>query len=262
VISTVRRWWYIAGLGFLITLSSIFGVTKVVPLKYRAQARFVILPSGVAAGPAGDNPYLSLQEGLDITVGVLSSAMTDDQTKYAVEQAGATGIYTMTLDKSLPGPILLVTATDLTPAATTKTLNIVGRELPIKLTQLQRSVGSPDKFLLSATQISVTNPHPLRKTQIRAVVAVLALGLAATYLALCWVEGRPYRRHRSVIGVVGSEDKLHDHALDRRIQSIAPVSLATANNGEPRNGTTVKVRHAPDSLSPAEREVPAMPPES
>jgi hypothetical protein len=217
------RQWYVVAAGLLVTIALAFGATKLTPLKYQAEATVVLLPSSHSSGAAGDNPYLTVGDGLKITVSVLSKSMADDKTAETLAARGATGSFSVALDLASPGPVAAVTATDRTPAGAVKTLQLVEDELQTQLRKLQLDVGAPQNQLVTADTVSSNDKaKPMLKSLLRGVIALVAIGLAGTYLTVRWIDNRRGRRPKRVI------------APDEAPAPVMAIASAAVRNAEPR----------------------------
>jgi hypothetical protein len=197
----IRRW-YIVVLGLLATVALCYAATVFVPVSYEATADVLLLPpkvntiakAGATATTQPDNPFLALG-GLDTVSAVLSKTLSDRATQLTVQQAGGTGTFTVVQDLTAGGPVLLVTVTASTPAATLRTLAAVTGVVPLALARLQTTSGVPANALIRSKVITRDNiAQPVRKSQLRAMMAAAAAGLGGTVLLTALVDGYLARR--------------------------------------------------------------------
>jgi hypothetical protein len=199
----VRRW-YVVLFGLLGTVVLCYAATVFVPVEYQASADVLLLPPKVnstdKAATQGDNPFLALG-GLDTVSAVLSKTLSDRTTQLTVQQAGGTGTFTVVQDLTAGGPVLLVTATGSTPAAALRTLTAATGVIPGTLARLQTTSGVPATALIRSKVITGDNTaQPVRKSQLRAMMAAAAAGLGGTVLLTALFDGyltRRSARHRA-----------------------------------------------------------------
>lgn len=188
------RRWYVVLLGLQATVILCNATTVLVPAKYQATSDVLLLPPMSATTQQGDNPFLALG-GLDTVSGVLARTMTDHATEQQIKAAGAPGSYTVVPDLTSGGPVLLITAQDITSAGALRTLVAVSTRLPQMLANLQTTAGVPVSSLIRAKEITRdTTTQPVRKSLIRALIAAAAGGLAVTVLAAAQLDGYLLRR--------------------------------------------------------------------
>jgi hypothetical protein len=188
------RRWYVVVLGLQATILLAFLAVLFVPVKYQATSSVLLLPPKTASGGPGSNPFLSLG-GLDVVAGVVARAVTDRATQEDVVASGGTGTYTVKLDQAAGGPVLLVTVEDTTSSGTLRTLDIVTQRLPKTLADVQAAADVSGKALIGSRPITRdTTTETVRKPQIRALLAVTAVGLAGTVLLASFIDGYLLRR--------------------------------------------------------------------
>jgi hypothetical protein len=228
------RRWYVVILGLLATGVLCFLAVQVVPVKYQATSAVVLLPPETATTQQGGNPYLALG-GLDTVSGVVAKAMADRNVQLGIRDAGGTGSYTLVPDLAAGGPVLLITVEDATPGGALATLDVIAKQLPRTLAQLQTSTGVRESSLIRSKPITRDDvAQPVRKSQIRALFAAVAAGLAGTVLLASVLDGFLGRR-----------------SDDRRRRRERALRLAGADaDGEPPPEPVAASRE----LTPAERE--------
>jgi hypothetical protein len=270
------RRWYVVILGLLATGLLCFLAVQVVPVKYQATSAVVLLPPETATTQQGGNPYLALG-GLDTVGGVVSKAMADRKVQLGIRAAGGTGTYTLVPDLAAGGPVLLITAEDVTPGGALATLDVIAKQLPRTLASLQTSSGVRDSSLIRSKPITRDDvAQPVRKSQIRALFAAAAAGLAGTVLLASVLDGylgrrsdeRRRRRERALqlagadydteppADTVGTARELTAAERDRLANRLAGRSGVDARDAVTREGPAreVPVREAP--VREPIREVP------
>jgi hypothetical protein len=189
----LRRRWYLAVVGVLLTLAAGAAVFSAVPPTYEAKASVVLVPPSGSV-PEGSNPYLYMG-GLATTVDVLSRSLSDEQTRHTVLNGDGSLDYTAAPDTTSAGPILLVTASGPTPETSMATLKRVVETVPTSLGQIQSSLGiAPRAAITSMTLTQDDKPTPVQKTRIRATLAVVAVFAAMSLLLIALIDGLLLRR--------------------------------------------------------------------
>jgi hypothetical protein len=235
--------------GLLATVVLCYAATVFVPVKYEATADVLLLPPKVNStgkgATQGDNPFLALG-GLDTVSAVLAKTLSDRATQLAVQQAGGTGTFTVVQDLTAGGPVLLVTVTGSTPVATLHTLTAVTGVVPGALAHLQTTSGVPANALIRSKVITWdTVAQPVRKSQLRAMLAAAAAGLGGTVLLTALFDGYLARRKAgsaAVAPVLATADPDATVVL-RRLDAAADLSDAAT---EVRPGRTGSRRHGLD----------------
>jgi hypothetical protein len=126
---------------------------------------------------------------------VLAKTLSDRASQLAVQRAGGTGTVTVVPDLTVGGPVLLVTVTNRTPAAALRTLAAATAVVPGTLARLQTTSGVPASLLIRAKEITRdTVAQPVRKSQLRAMLAAAAAGLGGTMLLTALFDGYLTRR--------------------------------------------------------------------
>lgn len=175
------RRWYLVLLGLLATLGLCLATTSLVPPVQQMQAHILLLPPRSAV-PAGGNPYLALG-GLSPTAAVVATSLTDESTMAGIVATGATAPYEVAPDTSTSAPVLLISVDGSTPQEASLTLRRVVDQIPIKLVALQKATEIRESSFITSTVLSIdVKPTPLRKTQLRALIAVLGGGVVGTAL--------------------------------------------------------------------------------
>ncbi|MDQ1293152.1 MAG: hypothetical protein QG608_1033 [Actinomycetota bacterium] len=189
------RRWYAVVLGLLLTAGLGCSAVVLVPVQYKVEAEVLLLPPKKAVLKGG-NPYLYL-DGLSGIQDVLSRTMSDAVTGRALLEDGATGVHSIVPDPLSAGPVLVVGVEDSTPEDALRSLGLVLDRIPVALRDIQTSAQVPDGWMVTSTVITEDDrAQLLRKTQLRAVVAGVAAGLAATVMGACLLDSFLQRRRR------------------------------------------------------------------
>jgi hypothetical protein len=193
LIGSAFRRWYVTLLGLVATLGLCALALQLVPAKYEATARVLLLPPASTVQKGG-NPYLQLG-GLDAAVSILGRSMSDAENQLALQAAGSTAKFTIGPDDLTSGPVLLLTADAKTPAQVLGSLQIALDRVPTSLAAIQRSVSVPKASMITSTVITQDNEAKVvRKSQIRAVVVAAVAGIILTLMIAALVDVRLRRR--------------------------------------------------------------------
>jgi hypothetical protein len=188
------RRWYLVVVGMLVTVGLALAAAATVPVTYIATEELVLLPPRASEG--NDNPYLGLG-GLESFAEVVARAMMDEEAARHMLSLGVSSRYGVEFDRTAGGPILIVTAEEETQAKTLSSLQIVTKQLPIVTKKLQN-----DSAVVQHAEITVATigrkgqPEGQQKSQLRALIVVVVLGLSLTLLAVSFVDASIARRAR------------------------------------------------------------------
>lgn len=193
------RRWYLTLTGIALTIGLCVVASAHFPPTYQAKGEVLLLPAAKSVGPGG-NPYLELG-GLEQATDVLARALMDTTTADALQRQGATGTYTAEQDPTTGSPMVLITAKDKTPSGALRMLNRVIAFTGPTMRKVQVAIAVPHEYLITTKVLTVdSKASPVRKSQIRGLVAAVAIGMLLT-----------------VLGVAGF-NRLADRRLLRRIQ--------------------------------------------
>jgi hypothetical protein len=192
--SLVRRWYLVlaglvvvAGLG-LLTYTQ-------VPATYTARANVVLLPPESTVSPGG-NPYLYLG-GLNQALDVLTRKLDASSTRDPILAANPSGSFVVSPDTTTTGPILAVEASAPSPAGALSVLSAVLHAVPDALVALQEELGvAPSSQITSLTLTADESATTNGRSQLRVVIAVVAVGLVGTALLIGLIDGLLLTRDR------------------------------------------------------------------
>jgi hypothetical protein len=198
---TLRRNWLVGIIGVLVTFGLVVAAAGLVSAKYVATSQMVLLPPlAPNAGYNGVvNPYLGL-EGLESMADVVSSAMMDDQTAKTLQNAGVSS-YSVQWDSLSAGPVLLVQVIEPTAEQASNAITVLDEQVPLTVARLQGDASiSPNSFITAAVIARPSTPTRSGKTQLRAALLALVVGLILTLLAISLMDARRIRRKRRALG--------------------------------------------------------------
>lgn len=220
LVGGLRRRWWIALIGLLVTATLTYTAFTIVPPVQEARASLMVLPTAKASSEAG-NPYLVLGS-LEPAADMLAAAMNSGSVHEKLAPAEGSATFEVVRDTSSSGPMLLIDVKDTNPQRALALLDAVIRTMPDVLAQLQAQVAvRPSSNLLTLTEVTRdTEPEPSIKNQLRATLAAAAGGLALTLFGTNALDGLLRRRST------------------RRRESGVDVDDETAPAGEPPSRLT------------------------
>lgn len=263
------RRWYVTIIGLFVTAALCYGAALLVPVKYEATARVLLLPPDSVVGKGG-NPFLLLG-GLDTATSILGRTLSEPDMVERVSTLGASGKFTVAPDDLTSGPVLLVTADSATRTAALQSLGVVLKQVPSTLANMQSSLGVPKNAWIASTVITQDRvAEAVRKSQVRALLVAAAGGLAGTLMLVALVDAYLLRRSRMRLRTPRSDelrqrpgeskvdeegDRLPEH-YRRSPESAGRISSRTSGETlgavlEERLPTTTSVAHNGDTPSPA-----------
>lgn len=199
---SLRRNWYVAVFGVLLTAGLVAGMISAVPASYVSQAQMLLLPppTRLAATGAGTNdpnalvnPYTQLG-GLQSMADVIARSMMDDATVRTLRAAGV-GTYTVRFDTLSAAPILLVEAEGATPKQATHAVTVLLTQVTATTARLQSQTSiAPESFIRLSVIAQPGDPQRSGKTQLRAVGAAVVVGLVLTLLMVALTDSWRVRR--------------------------------------------------------------------
>jgi hypothetical protein len=222
VLRALGRRWYVVIAGLVLTAAMTLGAYQLSPPEHNARALVLLLPPKSDLGKGG-NPFLQLS-GLEQPASILTGYFSSEPARAEVEKLSPNAQFTVAIDSSTRGPVILVDVTDDTAAATMKVLEYLLGRIPEELTSLQQKVGARQATTIRSMPL-VVDRQPKADTSgtLRAMIAALVLGLVATGVTAYSIDGLVQRRRvskrsaRVAPAVVGP---------DTNIKPLAPVPLA------------------------------------
>jgi hypothetical protein len=188
------RRWYVVVLALPVTVLLCALAIQIVPTKHEATSAVLLLPPMNTNEDEPNNPFLALG-GLDTVVGVVATSLGDRATEEEIREAGGTGSYTVEPDLASGGPVLLITAEDVTPNGALGTRDLVSQRLPLTLAEMQATAGVSDALQIRSKEITRDETtQPVRTALIRALVVAIAAGVVGTVLAAAALDGFLLRR--------------------------------------------------------------------
>ena len=189
--TSLRRRWYVALVGVLVTFSIGLLTLLVVSPTYQAK-RSLLLISPPAS--AGDNPYLDMT-GLTGLADVLATNVTSSTTAQSLAGVADHGSFMVTRDQTTSAPVLLIVGNGRTATGALNTAKAAANLITPALNVLQKSAAVPTRARVSVSTVAYDRTASVVvKTQLRAVLAVIILGLALTVIATAFFDRALLRR--------------------------------------------------------------------
>jgi len=193
ILAGLRRRWWLALVGVLVTVAASGYVMTLVPVDQIARASVLLVPPQSVVGDAG-NPYLSLN-GLQPGADVLARALNSGQLHTDLAPPGNGSDFLVYRDTSSSGPVLVVEVTGTDADAVLAMLDGVLTAMPPAFQQLQEDVSAPAASIIELTTVTRDDvPEASNKGQIRAVLVVSVGGLAGTAFVAYAIDGLLLRR--------------------------------------------------------------------
>ena len=200
-VDVVRRHWKLLLVGLVLTVALAWGAFVAVGPSYQATTEMILLvPHGnTTPGRTADvlptgNPYLSFGGTLNVTGTVIAKALMGNQGATEVSARGGSASYSVEPPVG-DAPVLTITATSADPAASLRTAAIVRTLLTRELDRQQRVAGAPQDSWITMAPLEVADhATPQKKSQVRALAAILVLGTAGSVGMCFFAESLAQRR--------------------------------------------------------------------
>lgn len=231
----LRRNWLVGVTGLLVTFGLVVAAAGLVPAKYVATSQMVLLPPRApSAGYSGVvNPYLGLA-GLESMADVVSSAMMDDQTAKTLQNAGVSS-YSVQWDALSGGPILIAQVTEPSAGQASNAITVLDKQVPLTIARLQGEASISANSLITVNVIArPSTPTSSGKTQLRAALLALVVGLILTLLAISVMDARRIRRQQGA-----QSGERHDY-----LEAAPAFPDATENGLQDSQAETQELRTA------------------
>lgn len=195
LVRVLRRRWYVAIPGLLITIIAAGLTVQLYPPSFQATGSVLLISPSTTGGTGPDanqrsNPYLNFGAPLGATADVVSAAVDSDRTVQRLRTQGATGTYQVALNPTSSAPLMSVEATAGTSTEATATLNAVISEISSQLGDIQDAAGSPRNQYIRAQTVTVSpKALPVHGSLIRALAVIGLVGLLGSCGGAVIVEG-------------------------------------------------------------------------
>jgi hypothetical protein len=204
VIKVLLRRWYVVLLGLLLVFGGLVYAVRTVPTQYQATGEVLILLPPKATGPnTPTNPYMNLSPGLVTTATLIAAQLNNNVNHAKVLKAGFDSEYALGVAPDT-GPLLVITAKDVNPAAATKTMEEVLGLVGEQLDRMQADLGIPENQYMYTRRNDTAHPaEALPGSKIRAGGVIGGGGMVMTVVAAFLLDG--LLRRRKLRHVEGSE---------------------------------------------------------
>ncbi|ACZ31710.1 lipopolysaccharide biosynthesis protein [Xylanimonas cellulosilytica DSM 15894] len=239
VLRSLWRRWYIVVVGLIAAAGAAFGLLTVIPPTYSQVSTSFMAPGKGSVEP-GDNPLLYLG-GLTQQRDLVVRAVQADSVREPILETHPGADFAVTPDFSVSGPVVMVTATGQTPAATTAILDAATAAVAKQLEDLQIEVGTPATARTTIYNVPIdSEPKIVRKQQLQlTVVGTGGVLLLALFLAVL-IDGRSQARVRRKQTTEPEDPVTDDHVLEApRPQgtiSAPPTTMISAVHIGPASG--------------------------
>lgn len=250
VITALGRRWIVTVVGLLATAGLVYGASTIEPPVYTARALILLVPSEQVVGEGG-NPFLALG-GLDLPARVVVAYYESDVAKERFSSGSADAEYVVAIEESTRGPVISVDVTDVSPAATLDTLELLTSSIPVELERLQEEVDAPKNTVVSTLVLAKDERAKTDNSgTVRMVIAAGGLGLVATVVAAVAVDG-----------LVRSRSRGRRQAAPEDPATPAPSVAGSSSSGPKPAGPNPDAKADAKPAKPATVRLPAVRPPS
>ena len=193
------RRWYLVLLGVILTTVASVGVVRLISPTYEADATVLLIgPSVTVAGDKNVpvNAYLRLDAGLRPIRDVATQVLMDPRSQAQFLASAPTSTYTVAPTPLSTAPMLTFVVKSKNPAEASALSETLLTSLDQTLAGLQKEAAAPAQLLVTNRVVSQSAPYPLKGNQLRAALAVGALGLIISLLLPFLAESASRRRSR------------------------------------------------------------------
>lgn len=197
IVQVLSQRWYVFVSGMLVSVALGYGALILVPPVYQAQGTILLMPSQEQLRAAVRNPFLQLGS-LEGPAGIVIARLSGDAARIQIEAKAPTAEYLVEPDPAMRGPGVLVTVTDRTPDAALDTLDFVLDLVTDTLAAVQVEQNVPQTAVVGSMKLVVDiEAERVTTATVRAVVAVLGVGMLATVALAIGLDSLPLRRTNS-----------------------------------------------------------------
>jgi capsular polysaccharide biosynthesis protein len=230
----------------VLMLVGAYYVVAVTAPTYEASATYILVnppppptEEEIARNPAlgrinDDNPYLRFGDQ-SVLVQVLAGKLSSEENRLVLKKQGADPNYTAqpSADFGFSAPILQITGTGPSAAASVHTANLVGQALNRELANMQRFRGVAKEYRITTEAVVPAVDAKLRPSgKLRMLIAVLVLGTVLLFLSM---------------SVLDALSVLRQQWLERRIEEDDDgFEDDGRTSGEARPGRVKRLRRSPE----------------
>ena len=204
VFRTFRRHWLAALPVLLLTIACLFYVVAVRPTDYEATASVALLtPPSPPKQDSGEDVLVTeagktsspLNRFYDqsVVVNIVSQAISTDTARDALVEQGADSRYEVGPGAS--GPIADIVAIAPTPEQAIESARLVAEAYTTELQRIQADQGVDPAYMITTLPVeSPENAKPKVSSMLRLAIAVVGLGVIATFFVVSLAEARTQLR--------------------------------------------------------------------
>lgn len=193
ILGALRRRWYVALVGVLLTAVLGVGAAALAPPVYTSRGLVMLFPSDTAVGANG-NPFLEMS-GLELPAQVLVSYYSSDPEQKRIMSVAPDAEVTVSMEDSTRGPVVAIDVTARSARSAISTLNYVAGSIPGTLDELQSEVGAKKKVRLQARPLTLDHEATADDSRsMRMTIVAAVVGLGASAAAACAIDGIALRR--------------------------------------------------------------------
>jgi capsular polysaccharide biosynthesis protein len=244
--AALRRRWLLVLIGVLMTVGLSGAAYMLFKPTYEITGTVLLLPPPSSSADVSANPYLQLV-GLGQAVDLVGVALSDQATQLEFQAISKDVQYTIQPDVRTSSPLLLVDVKDSSPETALKIRDILVARIPVRLEEMQTSLGVSSKDLVTTTVVTLdAQAVEVGRNRLRAAVVAGVVGLGLTLVAAARWDARRLRHPRS--HGRGSRSAEPDLATTQ-------AAVAAVDPAETRVGTPVSPVSPPSSLDAREEPV-------
>ena len=192
-VGAIRRRWYLAVVGILLTGVLGWSASAFVAPSYTARGLVLMLPSKNAVGPGG-NPFLGLG-GLDLPARVVVAYYTSAPAQEAIAEVTPGAAVTVSMEESTRGPVIAIDVSADSEANAIEALNFVADSIPETLGRLQDEVNAKGNARLRSRPLALDETAAIDGSgPLRARIMAVVLGIAMTAVLIYAIDGIALRR--------------------------------------------------------------------
>jgi hypothetical protein len=181
----------------LVSVAAAVAAFSSIPPKYASSAQVVFLSGTKDPNGHGANPFLGFTDSLNITAGVIATAVSSPTSVEGIVAAGGSRTFSISASGG-NAPVMLVTATAGSPAQAQHTVVLLEGDIATQLKQRQAAIGAPEGTLVSVMPITdVSKPTRVVKSAIQLALGVLAACIFGSLALLVALDRRLKRRAAS-----------------------------------------------------------------
>lgn len=265
--ASVRRRWYVALIGVILTIGLSAATFVRFPPSYELTASVTLIPPKSTTDPSnennGTNPYLNLGD-LGQMRDLLSTSLQSHGNAEDVDAAVPGGEFTITTNDASSGPVVNIVADADSRESVSQVMTMVLERVGTTLTNLQKSLSVPsDQQITSQVLTQDSKAEPINKTRLRVAIVAAGLGLLLTLVATLLIDRGLIRRRKNRANAADVESDADPAVSPSPSQALGPADRddsgpqgvsPTPRRDEPARvvGRTAKAE-GPASVTPVHR---------